>query len=177
MIDHPNTAFAVENLQRYLRQLSFDEPSIPRVPIDGIFESQTEAALREFQRLRSLAITGVADQETWDRLYQDYRISLAKNSPPRPILIFPLEPVGYVMLPGSIGWGVSVLQGMLRELHHHDMELQNVEPTGVYDGQTEAAVRLFQEKNRLPIDGGVGLLTWNTLADQYNALFSRTYNE
>jgi len=62
MNDHPNQAPAVENLQRYLRQLSYDQPEIPAPPIDGIFESQTEEALRQFQRSRGLPVTGSADR-------------------------------------------------------------------------------------------------------------------
>lgn len=177
MTDHPNTSAAVENLQRYLRQLSYDEPDIPPVPIDGIFENRTEDALREFQRLRGLEVTGNADRETWDRLYRDYRASLASNSPPRAILIFPPSPAGYHLSPGSIGFPVEAIQRMLLELQHHYKELETVAQTGVYDEQTQRAVRLFQEKNALPIDTAIGLLTWNTLADQYNALFSRTDDE
>ena len=44
-----NQATAVENLQRYLRRLSFDDPRIPRVPVDGIFDTVTEDATRAFQ--------------------------------------------------------------------------------------------------------------------------------
>ena len=84
MTNHQNYPAAVTNLQRYLRQLSYDEASIPPPPVDGIFEDATVAALREFQRLRGFPVTGQADQETWDRLYADYRASLAKNSPPPP---------------------------------------------------------------------------------------------
>ena len=177
MTDHPNYSDAVENLQRYLRQLSYGEPSIPKTPIDGIFASDTADALREFQRLRGLTVTGKADRETWERLYSDYRASLASNSPPRAILVFPLTPTGYRISPGSLGFAVEAIQRMLLELQHHYKELVGVTQTGVYDEQTQHAIRLFQERNSLPVDPGVGLLTWNALADQYNALFLRTDDE
>ena len=177
MNDHQNYAPAVENLQRYLRFLSYSEPSIPIPPIDGIFESRTEQALREFQRLYGLPVTGIADRVTWELLYAEYRAALAVNSPPRQISIFPIDPEGYVMRPDTRSFAVTVIQYMLLELQHHYSELQNVTLTGVYDRQTQDAVRLFQQKNGLPADGNVGLLTWNTLADQYNTLFLRTTDE
>ena len=177
MNEHQNFPPAVENMQRYLRQLSYDEPTIPPPPIDGIFETRTEDALREFQRLRGFPITGSADRNTWDRLYGDYRSSLAFNSPPRQISVFPLEPVGYVMVPGSGGFAVAAVQHMLLELHHSYKELESIIVTGIYDGQTENAVRTFQRLNNLPEDGNVGLLTWNSIADQYNVLFSRAGHE
>ena len=177
MTDHQNFSPAVENLQRYLRQLSYDEPSIPPPPIDGIFDTRTEQALKSFQRLRGLPVTGSADRETWDRLYRDYRASLAVNSPPRAILIFPLTPTDYALTPGSVGFPVEAMQRMLLELQQHYKELESIERTGVYDQQTQNAILLFQERNSLPPNVEVGLLTWNALVDQYNALFSRTYDE
>lgn len=174
MINHPNYPPSVENLQRYLRQLSYDEPTLIAPPIDGIFESQTEEALREFQRLRGIPITGSADQETWELLYNAYRSSLAYNSPPRPILVFPPDPEGYAITVGSIGFPVLALQHMLRELSYNYFGLSNIELSGIYDEQTQNAVRTFQSGNRLPVDGNVGLVTWNAIADQYNALFSKT---
>lgn len=172
-----NKASAIKNLQQYLRQLSYEEENIPAPPVDGIFESQTTEALKEYQRSRGLAETGRADLETWERLYADYRASIAYNSPPRRIAVFPPDPASYVMTPGSVGFVVSALQHMLRELHHSYSVLSDVVITGVYDTQTQNAVKAFQLLNFLPEDGNVGLLTWNEIADQYNLLFSETANE
>jgi peptidoglycan hydrolase-like protein with peptidoglycan-binding domain len=52
-----NKQEAIRNLQRYLRQLYFSEESIPEVPVDGVFDSATEASLRAFQRSRGLPET------------------------------------------------------------------------------------------------------------------------
>lgn len=177
MNHHANYSDAIENLQRYLRQLSFWNPEIPAPPIDGIWESRTEAALRAFQRLQGLPTTGVADQNTWNLLYDEYRISLAEHSPPNQILVFPFDPEGYMLTPDSIGFAVSSLQYMLRELHYHYSRLQDLEMTGIYDAPTVTAVKDFQEKNQLFPDGNTGLLTWNAIADQYNTLFSNTQDE
>ena len=60
---------AIRNLQTYLRAQAFvDENAIP-VPIDGIYDTQTQNALIEFQRKNNLAPTGIADRTTWDLLY------------------------------------------------------------------------------------------------------------
>lgn len=177
MNNQPNKSSAVQNLQQYLRQIAYEESNIPAPPIDGIFESQTTEALKEYQRSRGLAATGRADLETWERLYADYRASLAYNSPPRRIALFPIDPQGYMLTLGSVGFVVSALQHMLRELHHSYSALSDVIMTGVYDEQTQAAVKSFQSLNKLPEDGGVGLLTWNEIADQYNLLFLDTANE
>lgn len=176
MNGHENQAVATENLQRYLRQLSFWEAITPP-PIDGIFDDATERALSEYQALRGLPVTGVADRETWERLYADYRASLAAHSPPRQISAFYLEPEGYVIGEGSVGFAVYALQHMLSELRHSYVELEGIVPTGVYDEATANAVRFFQTENRIPNEGGVGMMTWNELADRYNTLFASPRDE
>lgn len=177
MVDHPNHSQAVENLQRYLRQLSYWEETLPAPPVDGIFESRTEEALRAYQQSRGLRVTGSADFETWERLYADYRASLAMHSPPRWVSVFYLEPEGDRIGEGRVGFAVSVLQHMLSELRHSYTALEQVSVTGVYDPQTAEAVRAFQKANRLPDEGGVGLMTWNAIADQYNTLFATRTDE
>ncbi len=174
---HPNHSTAVGQLQRHLRQLSHHEPSIPYPPIDGIFESRTDEALREFQRLRGLPVTGAADAETWERLYADYRASLAENGPPRPVNIFPIEPYDYEITAGSIGLPVAALQYMLLELQQIYYDLGSLTPSGVYDDATARAVRVVQSKNRIPETGKIDALTWNTITDQFNSLVWREQTE
>ena len=67
------------NLQRYLRQLAYFDENIPFVPIDGNKGSNTTDAIRAFQSSRGLPATGVADQETWEAIYEEYLTSLEKR--------------------------------------------------------------------------------------------------
>ena len=177
MNGHPNHAPATENLQRYLRQLSFVEKSIPAPPVDGIFEERTADALREFQRLRGFTVTGNADRETWEKLYADYRMSLAQNSPPRQISLFPFAPHGFAYETNSSGFPIAAIQYMLRELQRNYAEFADLPVTGIYDKKTADAVQLFQSRNRLEPHAKTDLLTWNTIADQYNTLAARIGNE
>ena len=62
----------VRLIQRYLTFISLFENSIPQIEVDGIFGRRTEAALREFQRLRGLSPTGKADEATWNALVDTY---------------------------------------------------------------------------------------------------------
>ena len=177
MNEYPSYGEAVANLQRYLRQLSYWETSIPMPPIDGVFDSQTEEALREYQRLRGLEATGRADFETWERLYDDYRASLAEHSPPRQVSVFAAYPEGYVMREGESGFAVMTLQYMLSELRHSYQWLEDLEMSGIYDAPTAEAVRRFQVQNNLPGEMGVGQATWNAIVDQYNTLQATTREE
>ncbi len=173
MTEHPNYAPSVENLQRYLRQLSYGDERITSPPVDGVFASQTEQSLRDFQRSRGIAETGRANKDTWDLLYTAYRASLAENSPPRPMDVFPRTPPKYRLKQGVRSYVVTAVQYMLQELQVIYGGLGGVRASGEYDAATADAIRSFQAQNRLTVTGEVDLLTWNLLADQYNLIFGQ----
>lgn len=54
---------AVRKVQERLAALGHDPG-----PIDGIFGSRTDTAVRSFQRARSLAVDGIVDSDTWEAL-------------------------------------------------------------------------------------------------------------
>ena len=170
MPKYENEAQATANLQRYLRQLSYHHPEITPPPIDGIFDSDTERSLREFQAMRGLPATGRADRRTWDELYTMYRASVAENEPPRTVAILPFVAGEILLQKGDEGFTINVLQYMLRELGESLAELEEVEINGVFDEKTARAVRLFRKQNGLPEGETVDLITWNTLVDSFNRL-------
>ena len=63
---------AIAEIQTYLRALSYAYAALPTVGIDGIFGTQTEDAVRAFQRLFSRQETGYVDAETFALLYREY---------------------------------------------------------------------------------------------------------
>ncbi len=172
MPEFETQARAIENLQTYLRQLSYHDQSIQAPPIDGIFDTDTRQSLIDFQRSRGLPQTGIADQALWELLYAAYRTSVAQNSPPVRMEIFPLTPLNAQFKPGDQGFAVTAVQWMLRELESKFGFLLPIQVTGVYDGITEEAVRSFQKQNGLSPNGILDRLTWNEITDQYNVLFS-----
>ena len=163
-----NQATAVENLQRYLRRLSFDDPRIPRVPVDGIFDTVTEDATRAFQDIYGLPVTGRADLETFERIYAEYRRALARTDRTPMLHLFPTSPENYVLSLGEESVTVSFLQILLRELSALYDTLEWGEVTGVFDEITERNVRRIQRAALLPETGQVDLLTWNRILRDFN---------
>jgi hypothetical protein len=64
---------AVRTLQIRLNRISANYPSIPKiVQTDGIFGTDTEAAVRRFQEIFSLTPDGVVGKSTWYRIQNVY---------------------------------------------------------------------------------------------------------
>jgi peptidoglycan hydrolase-like protein with peptidoglycan-binding domain len=68
---------AVKTLQARLQTLGFDPG-----PVDGIFGSGTDAAVRAFQRARGIQVDGIVGPQTWDTLYASAAPPPPKSSPP-----------------------------------------------------------------------------------------------
>lgn len=177
MPQHPNQSLAIENLQRYLRQLSYDHPEIPAPPIDGVFESQTKDALNAFQQLYGIPVRESIDQAAWETLYTAYLLSLEKSSAPKSVVIFPRVPTGTALSVGAVGFPVAAVQYMLRELSARYSDVAFPEASGYYDEETARAVREFQKRNNLATTGEVDKATWDAIVSQHNTMSERYSHE
>ena len=161
---------AITNLQIYLRQLSYTDPNLLPVPIDGIYELETQNAVIAFQAKHNLETTGIVNKATWDAIYAEYLKSIIKYSPPLAVNFFPRTPIDQSLHIGDVGFIVSVLQYMLRELSRDYGDTLNIEISGIYDESTESAVKEFQKSNSLYTNGRVDQETWNRITEHYNTL-------
>ena len=165
---------AIENIQRYLRHLTFHDDQLGEqssVPIDGIWDSATRDALIKFQQSRGLPVTGTVDRATWGVLKAEYDASVAENSPPAMLALFPRYPAGFVIKQGDKGYLAVTVQHLLRELERlYFFPTAPAEPTGIYDENTAEIVRDFQKRNSIPVTGNVDRETWDAMAVQHNLL-------
>lgn len=171
-----NEREAILLLQRYLRQLSYHNSEIIPVPLDGIFGSDTEAALRAFQAGVGLPQTGRADQDTWEQLYAAYLESLREKSAPERIAHFPQIPEDYRVEVGETQFLVAIIQNALHELSSVYDEAVDLPQSGIYDAETAEAVRAFQGIFGLPATGAVDRTTWNAIATAYNRNLNAPYS-
>lgn len=163
-----NEREAIANLQKYLRQLSYFDPDITSSPRDGIFDRETEQSVRDFQKKHGITESGVADKKTWDLIYKEYLRSLNENSLPEQISVFPVMPKDYELKATDTWFLVDVLQYMLEELRYSYDDFESIKRNGVYDIETENAVKAFQRRNFLEETGRVNKSTWNEISRQFN---------
>ena len=159
---------AIRNLQKYLRQLSYTDNSIPSPPIDGIFDDVTRESLTAFQKKHALVPSGIADRLTWQILYEEYLASLYLNSAPIPLSLFPRVPDGYYLSKGDEYFLVSIIQLLLNELTIIYDSFIPLTINGIYDDATEKNVKAFQSKNNLEVNGQINKETWNKLVEAYH---------
>lgn len=164
---------AIINIQRYLRHLSFHDEHLGErgaIPIDGIWESATEEALMNFQGTRGLPVTGIADRTTWDLLREEYERSVAINSPPAALDIFPRHTEGFAVRVGASGFLAEAVNYLLRELERLYYFRAPLPDGEVFDERSAELVADFQRRNRLPDSGEVDRLTWDAMVIQHNSL-------
>lgn len=102
------------------------------------FGPATEMAVSWFQRQQGIEQTGIADGDTLRWLYSDD----AKH---------------YALLEGTRGTDVDGLQRKLRELGYMSKS------TGYYGEETVKAVKEFQKRNKITVDGKTGPQTLDTI--------------
>ena len=146
---------------------------MPRPPIDGIFESDTENAVASFQRANGLPETGVADKETWDRIFEEYMRVTENERLAQGLFIFPDAPIGYTISKGDALTLVRILQLLLLELRAIYDIFEDITENGIFDDKTETAIRDFQAANLLPVTGEVDKRTWNRIVREYANLALR----
>jgi peptidoglycan hydrolase-like protein with peptidoglycan-binding domain len=125
---------AVRDLQEALKALGHDPG-----PIDGVFGTTTETAVKAFQQARGITADGIVGKVTW------INIDEADQSEP-------------VLKVGSTGLPVRRAQKRMSLVGY---DVGGVD--GRYGTATEAAVKKLQQQRGLAVDGVVGLQTWSVI--------------
>ena len=155
----------IRSLQTMLRTIASIEPSQINVMPDGIYGSQTAAAVRSFQRRQGLNPTGVVDQMTHERIVREYERAYIEARKAQPVQIN-LDP-GQVLRRGEKNNHIYLAQSMLTVLHLLDGRIPAPPHTGVLDPATAEAVAAFQTVAGLPPTGEIDKRTWKDLALYY----------
>ncbi len=161
----------VTNVQYLLAYLAQFYEQIPSVALDGIFGRETENAVKAFQRLFELPITGTVDLVTWDSLYRTY-IGFIETIPFKYFegRIYPYP--GVPLRLGSESEVVRLLQEYLNYISEFYPSIPSVTPTGYFGSRTQEAVIAFQRMFGITPSGTVAAATWNEISSVYSDLYN-----
>ena len=154
-------------LQKFLKKISETSPEIPFLNTDGIYGKETQNAVRKFQETRNLTPTGIADSETWDKIFSEYEDLMAITEIALPFHVFPIELLEIKL--GDKGDVVIVIQLLLNSLAAKYSNLKKVNVTGQYGKETQDAVYAFQNLTQLTPTGIVNRPTWHEMVNLYRA--------
>ena len=163
----------VRSLQIYLNRISRNYPAIPKIPAaDGIFDDATVSAVRTFQSVFGLQVSGIVDEATWYRITYIYtsvkRIAELDSEGVRLEEITPVFTEDLYI--GMQSTEVSMLQYYLAVIGAYYAAVEPVEITGYFGEKTERSVRSFQRVFGLPQTGRVDRATRNDLYRAYKGI-------
>ena len=162
----------VRVIQRELNRIAVNYPAIPRIPVtNGVFNRDTEAAVREFQEIFSLTPDGIVGKATWYRIKSIYNGIKRLNelysegiTPEEADRIYPT-----VLRQGDTGPLVREVQYLLAVLAYFNEQIPTPPVDGVFDSRTTQSLQAFQRLNGLTPDGVVGPATSARLLESYRA--------
>ncbi len=105
-----------------------------KLKVDGSYGTSTQAAVKVFQRKAKISVDGIVGPATWTKLI----ITVKK---------------------GSKGDAVRAVQWQLRNQYGY----KKLAVDGNFGASTQTAVKGFQRKYKLSVDGIVGKATWMAL--------------
>ena len=170
-MDTRDERLAIIEIQNNLRELTKAGWELPSIIADGVYGEQTREAVRQFQRIEGLPVTGRVDFTTWQVLRAAANISRWERSPANPIYPWNRPLAGGATQPGERTDLIYIAQILLREIVAYDFDLPL---TGVLDTATQDALCQFQRINGLPQTGILDRPTWDALADAYNKYLPQT---
>jgi peptidoglycan hydrolase-like protein with peptidoglycan-binding domain len=146
---------------------------------DGIFGSQTEAAVRAYQASHGLAVDGIVGPKTSAALADDAQpiatsAVLTENSPA-------IEPAADIAAGGPSNTPATVPTPKAVVVSSPAVspivrlqETLGVQVDGTFGPETEAAVKHAQERHHIEVDGVVGADTWRALGLREHGKLSQT---
>jgi len=159
----------VKLLQYYLLFVSVFDSRVPPLQIIGVYGENTYQSVIAFQKIFGFVPDGVVTDEVWTVLLNVYEALYASL----PESAFAETAQGYfgnILLMGSEGVEVRYLQEYLKIISDLYGVIPPVTVNGIYDEQTENAVREFQRLFGIKETGIVTSTTWNAISRVFDAI-------
>lgn len=178
-----NAGNPVLAIQRDLRRISKNYPAIPYISSTvGIYDTETENAVKKFQEIFNLPITGIVDKATWYKIKYIYT-SVKKLSDlysegltEDEVTFLYTDELNY----GDTGIEVEYVHYYLDAISFLDNDIPRLPTNSIYNNNTITMVKAFQEKYGLPVTGVFTYTDWNVLRRAYDNIlksFPREYQD
>ena len=170
-------------IQRDLRRIRQNYPAIPNISNTlGIYDQETVDAVKKFQEIFGLPITGVVDKATWYKIKYIYT-SVKKLSDlyseglsQEEATFLYTDKLTY----GDTGIEVEYIHYFLDAIAFLDKDIPRLPTNSIYNNNTITMVKAFQEKYGLPVTGVFTYSDWTVLKNAYRDIlksFPKEYQD
>lgn len=170
-------------IQRDLRRIRKNYPAIPDINTTlGIYDQETETAVKKFQSIFNLPVTGIVDKATWykikyvytsvKKLSDLYSEGLSEDE----ITFLYTDRLDY----GDTGIEVEYIHYFLDAIAFLDKDIPRLPTNSIYNNNTITMVKAFQEKYKLPVTGVFTYSDWTVLKNAYRNIlksFPKEYQD
>jgi len=164
---------SVRQIQFRLNRIAENYPAIPAIKFpNGFFDEETEAAVKEFQRIFSLTPDGVVGRATWYKILRIY--SSVKSLSDLASEGIPIEDVTNtfpeVLKVGERGSPVVELQYLLSFISDFVPFIPAPAVDGIFGEETERSLIAFQTYYGMDETGVADEAVWNRLRSVYRGM-------
>ena len=168
---------AVFTLQRQLNRIAKDYPFFGKLTVDGVFGPRMVSTVKTFQRQFNLTADGVVGRQTWYKISYIYvsvkdLAELTSEGETSSGTLSDGSWGGTALRTGSTGSAVEQVQFWLNTLAQYESTIPSLAVDGRYGAATASAVRAFQRRYGLTVDGVVGRETWNAIYNEFRSIQS-----
>ena len=162
-------------IQRDLRRIRQNYPAIPDITNTvGIYDEETVAAVKKFQEIFNLPVTGNVDKATW------YKIKYVYTSVKKLADLYSegisAEEATFLyndeLKYGDTGIEVEYIHYYLDAIAFLDKDIPRLPTNSIYTNNTETMVKAFQEKYNLPVTGVFTYADWEVLKATYRSILN-----
>lgn len=161
----------VSAIQRDLNRIRKNYPAIPVIETDlGIYNQETENAVKKFQEIFALPITGVVDKATWYKIKYVYTSVKKLSDLYTEGLSEDEATFKYrdILKYGDTGIEVEFIHYYLDSIAFLDNDIPRLRTNSVYNDSTRTMVTAFQKKYGLPVTGKFTYKDFNVLKTAYD---------
>ncbi len=161
----------IYSLQEFLRVIAqVNQTFAPLIP-DGIYGKQTQEVVESFQREYGLAPTGEVDNDTWDKIVEEYsKAIIYKNEPPKTVLF----PSGtHIIRVGDKANFHYPIQSVIYALAEQFENIDSFQISNKHEGdvvETTKQLQMLMERN---CNGEIDIVCWRDLSRLYENMISK----
>ena len=170
-------------IQRDLRRIRKNYPAIPDITTTlGIYDQETENAVKKFQSIFNLPVTGIVDKGTWykikyvytsvKKLSDLYSEGLSEDE----VTFLYTDKLDY----GDTGIEVEYIHYYLDAIAFLDKDIPRLDTNSIYNNNTVTMVKAFQKRYNLPVTGIFTYSDWMVLKNVYRNIlksFPKEYQD